>query len=273
MLTLGVLGSGSGGNSFVISNGKTAIAVDAGFSGREQEQRMRQLDLTSGKLQAVLLTHEHTDHYQGCRVWCDRLGIPLYASCGTGNYLAGHAKLPRKMVCFEHDRPFEIGDFLICPFPVPHDACDPVGFSVHCDGVKLGIATDLGEISPVVAENLRDCDGLVIECNYEMSRLRDSDRHERLKRRIASRTGHLEINDTKNALPQLITDRTHLLLYSHLSCECNSPELAENSGREALRQLGRTDIVFSVIPQHRALGKFIFSDGEVAFVEANTDAE
>ena len=273
MLTLGVLGSGSGGNSFIISDGKTAIAVDAGFSCREQELRMRQLNLKSEKLRAVLLTHEHTDHYQGCRVWCDRLNIPLYASCGTGNYLAEHTKLPRKLVCFEHDRPFEIGDFLICPFPVPHDACDPVGFSVHCGDFKLGIATDLGEISPVVAENLRDCDGLIIECNYEKTMLRDSDRNERLKRRIAGRHGHLEINDTKNALPQLITDRTRLLLYSHLSRECNSPDLAESSGREVLRQLGRTDIVFSLIPQHRALGKFIFSAGEVAFVEAIADAE
>ena len=266
-MTLGVLGSGSSGNSFVVRAGSTTIAIDAGFSGREQDRRLRAIAIEPESLEAVLLTHEHTDHSSGCRVWCDKWDIPLYASCGTSSFLQSRKQHPKQLISFENDRTFEIGDILISPFSVPHDACDPVGFTLHYRDCKIGIATDLGELSESAAGNLYDCDGLIIECNYENSMLRDSLRHERLKRRIAGRHGHLELTESAKALEQLVTPRTRLVLYSHISSECNSPVLAEDSGRQQLKAMGREDITFAVIPQHQVLGKFIFGEEKVDFIE------
>ena len=269
MVKIGVLGGGSSGNSMVISSGGVTIAVDAGFSGKELKKRMAAVGFSPEELKAVLLTHEHGDHYLGCRVMCNNYSLPLYASSGTVNYLRNNNKLPDKVVVFERDNTFELDDMLIHPFAVRHDAVDPVGFAIQTnDGTKIGIATDLGMLDSNVEHSLHDSDVLVLECNYCPEKLRCCDRPERTKRRIAGRNGHLENGDAVEALDKLVTGRTRLVLFSHVSRECNDYDFVRTIGRAKLDEMKRNDVMFDVIVQDRPLGRFELASGECTFCGA-----
>lgn len=257
MVKIGILGGGSSGNSMIISTKECTFAVDAGFSGKELRRRMAVTGFSPDDLEAVLLTHEHSDHSSGCRVLCNSLSLPLYASSGTAKFLHNSKKLPERVVVFERDNTFEFNNLLIHPFSVRHDAVDPVGFSIMTpDNFKIGIATDLGILDGNVERAVSDCDVLVLESNYCPEKLRCSDRPERTKRRIAGRNGHLENADALNALEKLVTDRTKLVLFGHISRECNDYDFVRTAGREKLDSMGRTDICFDVILQDTPLGRF-----------------
>ena len=193
MIKLGILGSGSAGNSLVlVMEDGGALIVDAGFSRRETLARLARLRISPERLIGMLLTHEHSDHSRGCRVFCDSLNLPLYTTCGTAEYLLRRGMLPSKVLTFEPGDPFLVGGFEVRSFAVRHDAAEPVGFVIGSDGVRIGVATDLGEVNAVARKNLRDCDALVLESNYDLAMLRESERQLYLKRRIAGRSGHLD---------------------------------------------------------------------------------
>lgn len=193
MVKLCALGSGSRGNALVLTGGDgSAIIVDVGFSRRETHGRMRRVEVDPGTLRAALLTHEHDDHSKGCRVFCDELNIPLCTASLTADYLRKKGKLPARVLEFEPGTDFQIGGFEVSPFLVQHDAVEPVGFVIRRDGVKIGIATDLGDVNALAFQRLCDCDALVLESNYDRQMLRDSDRQLYLKRRILGRHGHLD---------------------------------------------------------------------------------
>ena len=271
MIKLGILGGGSSGNSIIISCGNFTFAVDAGFSGKELRRRMCAVGFSPESLNAILLTHEHTDHVQGCRVLCNSLALPLYASSGTANFLRCSNKLPEKVVVFEHDNTFELENLLIHPFAVRHDAVDPVGFAIRTPcGAKIGIATDLGILDSNVERSIADSDILILECNYSPEKLRCCDRPERTKRRIAGRNGHLENDDAVNALEKLVTPRTKLVLFGHISRECNDYDFVRTIGREKLDKMGRQDIYFDVILQDTPLGRFELENGNCTFCGANS---
>ena len=259
MVKLGILGGGSSGNSLIISTCGATFAVDAGFSGKELLRRMSAVGFSPEELSAVFLTHEHTDHSRGCRVLCNNLSIPLFASSGTANFMYNSPtnKLPEQVVVFERDNTFEFNNLLIHPFAVRHDAVDPVGFAIKTqDDFKIGIATDLGILDGNVERAVSDSDVLILECNYSPEMLRDSDRPERTKRRIAGRNGHLENSDAVKALEKLVTPRTKLVLFGHISRECNDYDFVRTIGREKLNEMGREDILFDVILQDTPLGRF-----------------
>ena len=252
MVCLSALGSGSRGNALVLSSPDGALIVDVGFSRREVRTRMERLGLDPCRLRAALLTHEHDDHSRGCRVFCDELNIPLCTASPTAEYLRRRGKLPGRVLEFEPGCEFQIGGFEVEPFAVQHDAVAPVGFVVRREGVKIGIATDLGNVNMLAMQRLEDCDALVLESNYDFQMLRDSDRQLYLKRRILGRHGHLD----NVALGTLLTARTRLLLLAHLSSECNSVELVRRLFEARLAELGRTDIEFGIIEQDAPLGSF-----------------
>ena len=269
-LKIGVLGGGSSGNSIIISTGNGTIAVDAGFSGKELRRRMGIVGFAPDELDAVLLTHEHTDHSQGCRILCNSCKLPLYASTGTVKFLQRANKLPEQVVQFERDNSFELPTgMMIHPFAIPHDAVDPVGFAIRTqDDFKIAIATDLGILENNVALCIADSDVLVLECNYCPEKLRCCDRPERTKRRIAGRNGHLENSDAVSALERLVTERTKVVLFGHISRECNDYDFVRQLGRSKLAQMGREDILFDVILQDRPLGRFDYSGGKFTFTGA-----
>lgn len=264
MVKLGVLGSGSRGNAFVISSADGAIIIDVGFSRKETRCRMEQLHLHPERLDAALLTHEHDDHSKGCRVFCDELGIPLCTAPETANYLRRKGKLPERVIEFEPGGMFSIGGFEIFPFAVQHDAVNPVGFIIRYGECRIGVATDLGNVNALALRYLADCDALILESNYDEQMLRNSDRQLYLKRRILGRNGHLDNRAALAALDQLLTHRTRLLLLAHLSGECNSPELVERLFSDRLREMGRSDLEFGIIRQDVPLGVYeLGSDGGV----------
>lgn len=256
-LHISALGSGSSGNCLVISNSRHSLMVDAGFSCRETLRRLSLLSPAPPAPAAVLITHDHTDHVKGCRVFCDERDIPAGVSLRAAEYLCTKDLLPQKCFKFEPGSAFEVADFQIRTFPVPHDAMDPVGFVIRSGRFTVGIATDLGEIDSVVLDHLSDCDALILESNYDPELLRSCSRPLRLKRRIAGRHGHLENSAMCEALPRLLSARTKLLMLVHLSSECNHPELVEMMARKKLDELNRPDIVLSVTDQNCPSGPFL----------------
>ncbi len=231
------LGSGSKGNSFVITNEKTTILVDAGFSRKELFRRISQTDIDTSTIKAVLLTHEHDDHVKGCRLFCNDLDIPLYTTSMTAYELSKNNKLPKKTIEFEAGNSFDIDDFSITSFAVQHDTVDPIGFVIEHNEVKVGMATDLGEVNNLVATRLKNCHGIILESNYDRDMLFQSLRPLDTKQRINSNRGHLNNIDALNALTNIIGDNTKFLMFVHLSVECNNRELVEKMSDIYLKKL------------------------------------
>ncbi len=250
---LAALGSGSKGNAFSIICGEDAILIDAGFSCRQLCDRMAAVGVPIQSLRAVLLTHEHDDHVKGIRVLCDTLNIPLYASSLTADRLRRLGKTPRNIIEFETGGAFDVAGFNVRAFSVQHDAVDPVGFVIRRGDVKIGAATDLGRVTALVKTHLSDCDALILESNYDDAMLMGSGRTLHLKRRIRGQFGHLDNADAAAALSELIGSRTRLVLYVHISSECNTYELAYETGRTALEALGRDDVHFQIVRQDSPL--------------------
>ena len=246
--------SGSKGNSLIVSTGQESVLVDAGFSRRELLRRLEALEFDPGKIRCVLLTHEHTDHLSGAPLFCDTLKIPL---CAAGNVLTllrrKKHKLPASLWSFEPGEQFNVGTFEIATFPVQHDAIDPVGFVIGCGGVRVGIATDLGEVSTMVRRNLVNTEVLVLESNYDSDMLRNSPRRQELKNRINGRHGHLDNRSAATALAALLGDRSELLLLAHRSSECNTEELVRQEISRELSTLARRDFPFAVLAQEHCL--------------------
>ncbi len=259
MINLYVLGSGSRGNSLVIRRDGRAIMIDAGFSRRELRRRLTALGGDPAEIAGVLLTHEHNDHLDGARVFCDEQEIPLCAASGTLGYLRGRErrggarKLPKRLLSFEAGESFALEEFAVETFPVQHDAADPVGFVIRCGEFRVGVATDLGEVNPVAERHLRDCDVLVLESNYDAGMLRNSDRHLDLKRRIAGRHGHLDNTAAAAALERLLTDRTRFLMLAHMSSECNTRSIVNEAISAGLCRIGRGGVPFAILDQDAPL--------------------
>ena len=257
---LGALGSGSSGNSFIIECGDQALIVDQGFSRKELLKRMGEAGFSPDKLCGALLTHEHSDHCKGSRVFCDELNIPLYTTAKTANYMARKGSLPKKVYAFEPGENFQLGDFHVKSFSLPHDAVDPVGFQISCSALKIGIATDFGYAPENIKAELKGCDALVLESNYDREMLMNSTRSLELKRRIFGVRGHLGNMDSCQLLPELLSENTRLLLMAHISNECNRPELVSENCTAMLNMLQLADkLHFEILCQDRPSAKFELS--------------
>ena len=246
----GALGSGSSGNAFVIEYGNEALIVDQGFSRKELLKRMECAGFAPKKLSAALLTHEHSDHCRGSRVFCDALDLPLYTTSKTARYLSLHGTLPKQVRAFEPGAEFTHGSFTVKSFSISHDAVDPVGFHISCGDIRIGIATDFGYAPEHIRRELRGCDALVLESNYDREMLINSSRRIELKRRILGVQGHLGNSDSGELLPDLISENTKLLLLAHISSECNTMELVRNNCCNVLKQLDLIDkLKFDILQQ------------------------
>ncbi len=254
-----VLASGSKGNCIYVSGGGTSLLVDAGLSAREMVARLRVAGVEPESLQAVLFTHDHVDHYRGIEVFSRKYPVRLFANEGTA---AGIEISCPKMTCaweiFETSSTFEIGGLRVEAFTVPHDAADPVGF-VFDDGVsRLCVVTDLGQATPLICAKLAQCHAAILESNHDYDMLMQSERPWPLKTRIAGRSGHLSNDDAAALLCSAIQERLHTLLLAHLSEECNTPALALNTMRLALRAVGREDVRIEVMSQDQVSARLVF---------------
>jgi len=238
---LSVLASGSRGNCAIVSSSSTRILVDAGISCRETFRRMKAAGDDPRRLSAILITHEHSDHVYGLRVLAKKLNVPIFMTGATHEAWArevreetGEKPQPAKLETFCSGRSFQIGDIAITPFTIPHDAADPVGFTFRAEGIKVGIATDLGYLPPNVCDHLRGCDLLVIESNHDVEMLRGGPYPWSVKQRVMSRVGHL----SNEALADFFSGdydgiATYVVL-AHLSEQNNHPEIARRAAEKAL---------------------------------------
>jgi len=228
-----LLASGSKGNSVYIEAGDTRLLVDAGMSGDELLARLAATGFDAHRLDAILVTHEHIDHVRGVGTLARRLKIPVLASYPTAREIA---PLLRKteVIEFETGHSFAFRDLLIDPFPVTHDAIDPVGFVIEGGDGVTGIATDFGIVTRLVQEKLRRCRSLVLEFNHDEEMLLNGPYPWHLKQRIRSRHGHLSNGESRQLLDELLHDGLESLFLAHLSEVNNHPDVAYREARALL---------------------------------------
>ncbi len=227
-----ILGSSSTGNCALLRTGSSKILIDAGFSGKRIQAKLESIGESIEAIQAVFLTHEHSDHAQGIRGLSRRPDLPIFANRDTAD--AVQAKLTKRAnwQVFETGTTFNFRDLEIRSFALPHDAYDPVGYVFRwgLDDLpttqSLAWITDLGYVPAHVHEQMRSVETLVMEANYEEALLeKDTRRPWSIKQRIRGRHGHLSNNAVFEALSQMNGDSQLKEVYlAHLSKDCNSLE-------------------------------------------------
>jgi phosphoribosyl 1,2-cyclic phosphodiesterase len=235
-----VLGSGSTGNSTLISDGDTHVLVDIGLSGRETARRLRECRIEPGDISAIVISHEHGDHCRGVSPFAKKLDIPIFIT-DEALGASGISLDPCRFRSIQSGVGFDVCGFQFTPFPVSHDSVEPLGFAIEKGGVKIAIAMDLGYISNLVAERLKNCDGIILESNHDTNMLKAGPYPWALKQRVMSRRGHLSNDAVAEFLSGESFDcKARLLMLAHLSKNNNLPEIALLSAQRALE--GRSSL-------------------------------
>ena len=233
MIRFASLGSGSAGNALLVESGATCLMLDCGFGLRETVARLHRLERQPADLAGILVTHEHGDHLGGVFRLARKYALPVWMTHGT--WVASReveARLDLRLI--DSHRSLTIGELEVQPFPVPHDAREPVQYVFSNALRRLGVLTDIGEITPHVRDVLSGCDGLVLECNHDAGMLARSSYPASLKRRIAGRYGHLENSVAAGLLRQIDCSRLQHVVAAHLSERNNLPGLAVGVIAQAL---------------------------------------
>jgi len=232
-----LLASGSKGNSLFIEAGANRILIDAGLSARELTRRLAGLSVRPEEIDALFVTHEHADHVRGLLPFANRYGTPVYTHPLTRKSIAEEEKL-KTWHTFDPEAGVKIGDLEISSYPITHDAAAPLGFILDSPEGKVGVATDLGMVTRLVAERLKGCRVLVLESNHDEEMLRDGPYPWFLKQRIRSRHGHLSNETSSQLLEFLLWERLEAVFLAHLSQENNTPGLAGDAARKVLSRTG-----------------------------------
>ena len=251
MIRFTVLGSGSTGNATLISTETTTVLVDAGLSAREIVRRLAEVGVSHEKLDAIIVTHEHSDHVGGLRILMRSVNCPVYVSRktedsyywtrktngnGENEGIKRRDALKDRTVEIESDHELRIGDIDFDPFRVPHDAADNFGFVAKHEGVCIATLTDFGHITSLIKEKLRGCDAIMIESNHSRDMLRSCPVYTwDLKQRISSRTGHLSNEDLGEWLANDFDGSARHIILAHLSQRANEPHLALLMAKTALQ--------------------------------------
>ena len=221
------LGSGSKGNATLVRSADTLLMVDCGFSMRETTRRLAALDVQPEQIDAILVTHEHSDHCAGVASLSRRFQIPVYLTHGTAG--TGRCDGSHSLLCFNSEDSFAIGSLQVKAVTVPHDAAEPCQYRLSSGGRSLGILTDLGSITPHVLDNYRDCHSLLLEFNHDLPMLQAGSYPPALKRRVGGDWGHLNNLQAAQLLRDLGAGRPGQLVVAHVSENNNSRHKAEEA--------------------------------------------
>ena len=240
MFHVTILGSGSAGNCALVESQRTRLLLDGGLSARQMRERLALCNVNPLEVDAILLTHEHSDHAGGLDVWCRQFGTPIYANSLTAEALRrASAEQASDWRVFTTGGDFQIKDIAVQTFSVPHDAMDPVGFVLHHGNESLGFLTDLGFATKLACERVRQAHTLVIEANHDEKLLQlDTRRPWATKQRIMSRHGHLSNAAAACVLADMLGGNLRRAVLGHLSRDCNSPDLAARTVTERITTAG-----------------------------------
>jgi len=238
-----LLGSGSKGNSCIVQTRDALMMIDNGLSGKEAVRRLEEIEIHPEDLNGIIVSHEHNDHVSGVGILARKYHLPVYVNHGT--YQASKKKLNNTEVrFFESGDRIEYNDLKIQTFSLPHDAADPVGFTLsehstngHSTIRTLGYVTDLGQVTTLVKQQLKHVDGLIIEANHDEKMLLNGPYPWRTKQRIRSRYGHIS-NDASAQLIEAVVKSTGIrsVMLAHLSQNNNDPALARDTIAEHIER-------------------------------------
>ena len=232
--------SGSSGNSTYIGTEKTHILVDAGMPGRNIVAGLKEIGIDGRDLKGILITHEHSDHIKSAGTLSRKFNLPIYANEGT--WEAMESKIgdvaPNNRRIFYNNMDFYIEDINVQPYEIPHDAADPVGFSLYYQNKKVSITTDLGHTNSNIIKTVMDSDLVILEANHDLDMLKAGPYPMYLKKRILGKKGHLSNEDSGKTLLELIKGRVTHVLLAHLSKQNNYPQLAYQTVVDILESNG-----------------------------------
>lgn len=234
-MILGSIASGSSGNCIYVGSEDTHLLVDVGISKKRIEAGLCGIEVDPKKLSGILITHEHSDHISGLGVMSRKHKLPIYATSETiGRILNNSATGGIDPELFHPIVPgamFFIGGIKIHSFSVPHDAANPVGYTFEAEGKKVGVATDIGVVTEVIAEHLKGVRALLLEANHDVHMLEAGTYPYQLKRRILGNQGHLSNENSGRLLARIWTKELKHIFLGHLSEENNFPDLAYETVR------------------------------------------
>ncbi len=242
-----ILGSGSKGNCTLVEHNGTRLLIDAGFSAREIKNRLATKDLLPNQINAIFITHAHSDHSKGAPRLAGAMNIPTFATskahmaCHKVGGLANWNQLvPGQAMSF--------GAFTILPIQVPHDSPGTVAFVIEAEGHRLGILTDLGSFNQNIVDHFQNLDVVYLEFNHDLDMLFEGPYPHRLKRRVSSEYGHLNNQQSSDLLGHIASSRLKKVMLAHLSESNNTPELAFHAAQKAL--VNYPEVKLAVAPQH-----------------------
>ena len=233
-----VLASGSSGNAALVATENTRILVDAGLSMRELRKRLASIGESLEDIDAILVTHEHSDHVCGLPILARNKGVraAIFVTRLTAPAIDWGEKPPDRLDAFQAGASFQIGDVVVQSFGIPHDAIDPVGYCFEAQGVRVGVATDLGYVPESVKFHLRRTNVLLLEANHDLDMLKVGPYPWSVKQRVMSRVGHLSNLHMSEYLMQDLENCTADLILGHLSEQNNHPAIVHMIAAEALER-------------------------------------
>lgn len=238
MLNFCSLYSGSSGNSLFVQTENTRILIDAGVSSKKIEEGLKSIDVEPSSIDAILVTHEHSDHIQGLGTFSKKFDTPIYANQETIDNMQNQIlKISEKNIKkFKVADKFSIGDIDIKSFSIPHDAANPCGFNIFKENKKLSIATDIGHMDNKLIKNLEDSLFILLESNYDPEIIKYSRYPYSLKSRITGPLGHLSNDSAGKTISYLLKSGLKSAMLGHLSKENNFPELAYKTVADQLME-------------------------------------
>ncbi len=237
---LTVLGSGSGGNATLLSDGNTRVLIDVGLSYRDVSRRLAQLGIDATAIDALVITHAHGDHTKGVRLFSRRHAVPVYATMTIRDEW-GVADVAEWRV-LTPNRSERVKNLQFYSFRIPHDASETIAFRIETTDGVIGFATDIGATTDELIEQFRDCLVLVVESNHATELLRVSPYDSATRSRIASVQGHLSNESLASFVRHHLGQSVRCIVLAHLSRVNNVPEIAALTCREALAACGRNDV-------------------------------
>lgn len=239
-LKYSILASGSTGNALFVESEETRLLIDAGLSGKQVEKLMGEVGVDPTTLDALLITHEHSDHIKGVGILARRYDLPIYANEATWEAMApliGNIEEDKKRVLNTGDS-LDFGSLKVDSYGISHDASEPVGYCFYEGDAQLALTTDLGYVSDRIKEKVRTAQTIIMESNHDVEMLRMGAYPWSIKRRILSDVGHLSNEAAADALCDILGGTTEKVHLAHLSRDNNLPQLARLTVQNILEDYG-----------------------------------